>query len=93
EAANPPPTLLISMSPALRKRYVDGYKADPAFKDKGFNSDERSWYPGNRFYRDQDGLLFFRDADLMPCLCVPRPEQADLLKHIHESEWEAAHAG
>ncbi|EJD35724.1 hypothetical protein AURDEDRAFT_37688, partial [Auricularia subglabra TFB-10046 SS5] len=93
KAANPPPTLLVSMHEELRKRYSKGYDLDQAFKGKGYNSDERSWYAGNRFYRGNDGLLFFRDADLMPRLCVPRSEQAGLLKQLHESAYETAHAG
>ncbi|KZV81162.1 ribonuclease H-like protein, partial [Exidia glandulosa HHB12029] len=75
KAANPPPTLLVGMSPALRKRYSKGYDSDPAF------------------YRGKDGLLFFRDADFMPRLCVPRGEQAALLRQVHESPFEMAHAG
>ncbi|EJD41530.1 hypothetical protein AURDEDRAFT_33285, partial [Auricularia subglabra TFB-10046 SS5] len=88
-----PPTLIVSMSAELRAAYVEGYESDSAFADKGADSDERSWYAGSRFYRDSDGLLFFRDADLMPRLCVPRSQQPALLKRIHESSWEAAHAG
>ncbi|KZV98062.1 hypothetical protein EXIGLDRAFT_583098, partial [Exidia glandulosa HHB12029] len=93
KAANPPPTLLVGMSPALKAKYSRGYDADPAFKGKGFDSDERSWYAGTRFYRGNDGLLFFRDADFMPRLCVPRSEQAALLRQVHESPFETAHAG
>ncbi|EJD46746.1 hypothetical protein AURDEDRAFT_33179, partial [Auricularia subglabra TFB-10046 SS5] len=88
-----PPTLLVSMSEELRAAFVEGYRTDPAFKDKGHETDERSWYAGSRFYRDSDGLLFFRDADFMPRLCVPSSQQAALLKRVHESSWEAAHAG
>ncbi|KZW00785.1 hypothetical protein EXIGLDRAFT_587718, partial [Exidia glandulosa HHB12029] len=87
-----PPTLLVSMSEELRQRYINGYAADPAFAGQG-EGDETSWYPGNRFYRGKDGLLFFRDADLMPRLCVPKSERAALMRHIHESAYESAHAG
>ncbi|KZV78134.1 hypothetical protein EXIGLDRAFT_634554, partial [Exidia glandulosa HHB12029] len=93
KAANPPPTLQVIMSPELKQRYVSGYEADPSFAKKGYNSDERSWYAGNRFYRGADGLLFFRDADLMPRLCVPKSEQVALMTHLHESAFETAHAG
>ncbi|EJD43087.1 hypothetical protein AURDEDRAFT_35286, partial [Auricularia subglabra TFB-10046 SS5] len=88
-----PPTLLVTMHPDLKRRYSAGYEKDQAFKGKGFNSDERSWYAGNRFYRGSDGLLFFRDADFMPRLCVPRSEQPALLRHMHENAFETAHAG
>ncbi|EJD48853.1 hypothetical protein AURDEDRAFT_30721, partial [Auricularia subglabra TFB-10046 SS5] len=88
-----PPTLLVVMSDELKRRYSKGYDRDSAFKGKGFNSDERSWYSGNRFYRGNDGLLYFRDADFMPRLCVPKSEQPTLLQHLHESAFETAHAG
>ncbi|EJD33674.1 hypothetical protein AURDEDRAFT_76812, partial [Auricularia subglabra TFB-10046 SS5] len=91
--SNPPPTLQIFLSPETVARYVAGYEADPAFEGKGKNTDERSWYPGNRFYKDDRGLLYFRDADFMPRLCVPRSERNNLLKSVHESAHELAHAG
>ncbi|EJD51369.1 hypothetical protein AURDEDRAFT_31160, partial [Auricularia subglabra TFB-10046 SS5] len=93
KAANPPPTLVVCMSQDLKKHYSKGYDTDLAFKGKGYDSDERSWYAGTRFYRGNDGLLFFRDADFMPRLCVPKSEQATLLRLLHESEFETAHAG
>ncbi|EJD34092.1 hypothetical protein AURDEDRAFT_39027, partial [Auricularia subglabra TFB-10046 SS5] len=61
-----PPTLQIAMSQEERARFVAGFEADPAFWDKGKDSDKRSWYPGNRFYKDNDGLLYFRNANFMP---------------------------
>ncbi|EJD47406.1 hypothetical protein AURDEDRAFT_62371, partial [Auricularia subglabra TFB-10046 SS5] len=92
-ASNPPPTLQITMDSDLKERFAKGYRSDPAFMDKGSNSDERSWYAGNRFYWGNDGLLYFRDADFMPRLCVPKSEQAPLLRRTHESAFELAHAG
>ncbi|EJD50194.1 hypothetical protein AURDEDRAFT_35190, partial [Auricularia subglabra TFB-10046 SS5] len=88
-----PPTLLVSMSDDMKARYSKGYDRDSAFRGKGIDSDERSWYAGTRFYRGNDGLLFFRDADFMPRLCVPRSEQPALLRLMHESPFETAHAG
>lgn len=88
-----PPTLHIVMDADLKNRFIRGYDSDDAFKDKGSNSDERSWYSGNHFYRAQGGLLFFRDADFMPRLCVPKGEQIPLLRRLHESAFESAHAG
>ncbi|EJD51918.1 hypothetical protein AURDEDRAFT_56399, partial [Auricularia subglabra TFB-10046 SS5] len=90
---NPPPTLQIAMSAEEKARFVAGYAADSAFMDKGGNSDERSWYGGNRFYKDKDGLLYFRNADFMPRLCVPRSERNALLTRVHASQFEMAHAG
>ncbi|EJD37119.1 hypothetical protein AURDEDRAFT_73561, partial [Auricularia subglabra TFB-10046 SS5] len=88
---NPPPILQLTMDPELKERFVRGYRSDPVFQDKGRNSDERSWYAGNRFYWGSDGLLFFRDADFMPRLCVPKSEQVPLLRRMHESAFKLAH--
>ncbi|KZV79526.1 hypothetical protein EXIGLDRAFT_592655, partial [Exidia glandulosa HHB12029] len=90
---NPPPVLHVVMSDETKAKFLKGYASDPAFAKKGNNSDERSWYAGNRFYKGNDGLLFFRDADLMPRLCVPKNMRVALMRHMHESAFETAHAG
>ncbi|KZV89352.1 hypothetical protein EXIGLDRAFT_571302, partial [Exidia glandulosa HHB12029] len=90
---HPPPVLQVVMSPEMQDKFRKGYASDPAFAKKGGNSDERSWYAGNRFFKGNDGLLFFRDADLMPRLCVPKNMQVPLMRHMHESAFETAHAG
>ncbi|EJD37453.1 hypothetical protein AURDEDRAFT_73257, partial [Auricularia subglabra TFB-10046 SS5] len=90
---NPPPTLQLFMDSDLKERFAKGYESDQNFQEKGRNSDERSWYAGNRFYWGSDGLLYFRDADFMPRLCVLKSEQAPLLRRTHKSVFELAHAG
>ena len=47
----------------------------------------------NRFYKDERGILFFRDADWTECLCVPRSQVPTLLKETHDRAFETAHAG
>ena len=46
-----------------------------------------------KFYKNEDGLLFFRDADWKACLCVPHSLVKKTLQEHHESAWETAHAG
>jgi hypothetical protein len=67
---------------------------DRVFKKKYEDpaSDPNPGYAGRRYYRDNQGLLFF-DADLMPRLCVPRSEVPFILSHTHDSAVETAHAG
>ncbi|KZT31163.1 hypothetical protein SISSUDRAFT_975703, partial [Sistotremastrum suecicum HHB10207 ss-3] len=91
----PPIQLVVSASPDLIRSFISGYQKDPAFKEK-WTRKPRSldpWYPGQCYYRDQQGLLFFRDADFLPKLCVPRSMRAQLLRHHHESPYISAHAG
>jgi hypothetical protein len=38
-------------------------------------------------------LLFFRDANFMPQLCIPRSLQASILREAHKSPYQPAHAG
>ncbi|KZV78667.1 hypothetical protein EXIGLDRAFT_633481, partial [Exidia glandulosa HHB12029] len=90
---HPPPVIHISMAPELRKQWVNGYAEDPAFKDKGKLGDGTSWYTGNRFFKDDFGLLFFRDADFQARLCVPRSQRNALLSQVHDTAFELSHAG
>ncbi|KZV78457.1 hypothetical protein EXIGLDRAFT_591068, partial [Exidia glandulosa HHB12029] len=86
-----PPSLQMTMDPELRQRFAEAYDDDPAFKGKGIDVDERSWYGGSKFYRGADGLLFFRDADCVPRLCVPLALRAFILQWGHEGPYETAH--
>ena len=95
EETHPPPTLHVSIHPDYAEALVKGYKKDPLFKHKWEDktSDPHSWYTGKHFYKDQDGLLFFRDADFMLRLCIPKSHQASILREAHKSPYQTAHAG
>ena len=47
----------------------------------------------NRFYKDERGILFFRDTDWTERLCVPRSQVPALLKETHDRAFETTHAG
>ena len=47
----------------------------------------------SRFQKGKDGLLYFVDADWKTRLCVPRSKIQFILRWIHESPHESAHAG
>lgn len=87
--------MTVSMSPEWIERYVQGYQEDVAFRDRWeqAENDIGSRDPERRFVRDENGLLFFRDVDHQPRLCVPKPLQALVLKEAHESPFLSAHAG
>ncbi|KZT31816.1 hypothetical protein SISSUDRAFT_969269, partial [Sistotremastrum suecicum HHB10207 ss-3] len=90
-----PGTFLISATPDTLEAYVRGYQADPSFSGKWTDpkGDPLSWYAGRRYYKDHSGLLYFRDADFLPRLCVPRSLRPALLRQYHESPMTGAHAG
>ena len=94
-ATNPPPNIHVHMSEDTLSAWVDGYKQDPhLFKtwDDPKSSIE-NWIPGHRFLKDDQGLLFFRDADYQPRLCVPKNQRLRLLEEAHEQAYEGAHQG
>ncbi|KDR77389.1 hypothetical protein GALMADRAFT_36776, partial [Galerina marginata CBS 339.88] len=94
-ATHPPPNVHVAMDPELKKNWVDGYKVDPHFKSiwKDKESDLDSWKEGYRYFKDKDGLLFFRNEDYQPRLCVPDKYKRPLLIQAHESPIETAHGG
>ncbi|KZW02959.1 hypothetical protein EXIGLDRAFT_601120, partial [Exidia glandulosa HHB12029] len=88
---NAPPTMQVTIDSVLKERFIEGYKSDPFYKDKGIDVDERSWYAGNKFYRGKDGLIFFREANFLPRLCVPKDLTLEVMRIAHESPYETAH--
>lgn len=89
-----PPHLNIFVSEELVEKFVQDYQQD-SFFFKRWNdpkSDLNSWHPSSRFFKDERGLLFFRDADYQPRLCVPSTQRAFILKEAHEDPFETAHA-
>ncbi|KZP04874.1 hypothetical protein FIBSPDRAFT_702771, partial [Athelia psychrophila] len=95
EADNPPPSMHIHLEKEVLESYITGYQGDESFKRKWEDTDypAKEWNPGNRFYKDKTGLLFFRDADYQPRLCVPKSEQATLLKEAHDQPFGGVHVG
>ena len=96
EKANEPPGYIhTQMADDLRLKWVQGYLEDPGlrsvYEDK--RSKVGSWEPGFRFFKDLDRLLYFRDADYHPRLCVPKALRRDVLTEAHESPFETAHMG
>lgn len=95
ESTHCPPTVLVKMNEEVRKRYIQGYKDDITFRARWENQQNNpdSWDPANRFFRDGDDLLYFRDADFHARLCVPKSERVAVMREAHESPHLTAHAG
>ncbi|KAF8990852.1 hypothetical protein BDZ89DRAFT_902992, partial [Hymenopellis radicata] len=68
----PIPTLHVAFSKELVQRFVDGYKTDSQFASiyKSSPDSPEGWDPNQRFFKESNGLLYFRDADYMARLCV-----------------------
>lgn len=94
-ATNPPPNIHVHMSEDALASWIDGYRQDPhlikIWDDP--KSTRENWVPGHRFFKDSQGLLFFRDADYQPRLCVPKNQRLKLLEEAHEQAYEGAHQG
>lgn len=85
----------IHLEQEVLEQFIAGYQKDESFKRKWneLESPTTEWNPGNQFYKDDAGLLFFRDADYQPRLCVPKSEQPAALKEAHDQPFGGAHIG
>jgi hypothetical protein len=92
-AMNPPSNIHISMDAAFKTKGAEAYQVDPEFSLvlKDAHVDAGIWRPGQRFFKNDEGQLFFRDADYQPRLCVPRTMDKGVLEEAHESPMGAAH--
>lgn len=92
---NDPPPILIHMEESKVREFVEGYKNDFTLSGRweDARSDPDAWYAGRRYFKDERGLLFFKDADFKARLCVPNSLKNSIIKEAHESPFETAHAG
>ena len=94
-ATNPPPNILVHLDEETIQEWIKGYAEDPHLA-KIWNDPKtavENWVPGHRFFRDDKGLLFFRDADYQPRLCVPLSQRRLVMEESHEQAFEGAHQG
>lgn len=90
----PPPTVTIAADESLVREWASLTQNDPEFGSV-YNQacSWEEWRKGDRFLKDTIGLLYFRDADFQPRLCVPRAKRTELLTLLHEDPMETAHMG
>jgi hypothetical protein len=81
------------MEEGFRTEWVESYKEDKEFGKIWADPKmvEGLWSPGQRFFRNDEGLLFFRDADYQPRLCVPSAKRTLVKEEAHESPLGSAH--
>ena len=94
-ATNPPPNILVHLEEATVRDWIKGYSEDPHLS-KVWNDPKtavENWVPGHRFFKDEKGLLFFRDADYQPRLCVPLSQRRLIMEESHEQAYDGAHQG
>ncbi|KAI5892235.1 uncharacterized protein SCHCODRAFT_02477813, partial [Schizophyllum commune H4-8] len=90
-----PPALAAHISPEWAKRFKDAYLKEAYWRRRYEEADTVSsaWTAGRRYFRSDDGLLYFLDADYLPRLCVPDSLIDEILIRAHEGPMETAHAG
>ena len=94
-AVNPPPNVHVHMNPDFREQWIAAYQEDPVLS-KVWNDPSsaiENWQPSRRFFKSDEGLLFFRDEDFQPRLCVPASMRNLVLSEVHNNALETAHAG
>jgi hypothetical protein len=87
--------LLLTVDPELIAQFVQGYKTDSYFRKlyvDEIHSTDKLLTP-SRFQKGSNGLLYFQDADWNARLCVPSSLVPYVLKLVHDSAVESAHAG
>lgn len=88
--------ILYTMTQERLDEFVEAYKMNPFFtvlKSHGELASDTS-LAATRYVLSPDGLLWFRDADHVLHLCIPRGQLRDvLLRDTHESPFKTAHAG
>ena len=87
--------LLISVDPKICKEFAEGYEVDNFFAPRYIEvqPNEKTVISATHFQRGQDNLLYFVDASWKTRLCVPKSKINYVLRWIHESPYESAHAG
>ncbi|KIY61444.1 hypothetical protein CYLTODRAFT_329986, partial [Cylindrobasidium torrendii FP15055 ss-10] len=86
-----PALVHVKMNPELLAKFKKGYETDPQFARVLEWTKSNSWSEDYRFFCSEDGLLFFKDADYIPRLCVPRSMRPEILIEAHEHPLETAH--
>lgn len=89
-----PGTLLIQIADEMIQEFLNGYPKDVHFGPVYARSEkERPHDLKQRAYRLSDkGLLYFEDADGKLRLCIPTSMQVAMMREVHDSPHEGAHA-
>lgn len=90
-ATNPPPNMHVHLHKAVLEEWIQGYKTDVHLSKiwEDPKTDVNEWVPGHRYFKDDQGLMFFRDADYQPRLCVPMSQRQKLLEESHELPYDS----
>lgn len=87
--------LLVSMSEELLLNFSAGYIEDNFFKSRYADEipNANLVITPSHFWKDPNGLLYYLDANWSSRLCVPKSMVNYVLRWIHNSPYESAHAG
>lgn len=89
------PHLLIAINPQTISDFVEGYRSDSYFTPKYADvaPNPKTVITASQFQKEGNRMLYFIDADWNTRLCVPKSQINFILKWIHDSPTESAHAG
>ena len=90
-----PSNLHVYINNKVVHNFVEGYRNDKDFASLITRTlEEPQDARKHHTYRiGNNGLLYFEDADHKVRLCVPASERRNLVKEVHDSAHESAHAG
>ncbi|KAJ7224236.1 hypothetical protein GGX14DRAFT_387001 [Mycena pura] len=93
-ALHPPPNILLGMDKSFMEEWRAAYDRDPNLRNRWNDPDivKGHWSPGQRFFRNEEGMLFFRDADYQPRLCVPKDLVRAVMEEAHETPAGTVHS-
>ncbi|KAK7042774.1 hypothetical protein R3P38DRAFT_2768273 [Favolaschia claudopus] len=87
--------ILFAANPEFIKGISQGYRKDSYFRKHFVDSmpSPETLLTPSRFQKGKNGLLYFLDADWNARVCIPRSKVPQILKWVHDSSFESAHAG
>jgi hypothetical protein len=87
--------VLLGAKPEFLREFAKGYRKDTAFHRHYVESapSPETLLTPSQFQKGSNGLLYFLDADWNSRLCIPKAQVLFILKWMHDSAIESAHAG
>src|SRR5260370_30659854 len=82
KAGSKPEQLVVLIARGAVHQYIEGYLRDSIFKEhwRASLSTADELVMTRQYYKNEDGLLFFWDADWRACLCVPHSLVSETLQ-------------
>ena len=83
----------IHVDPKEIQDILDGYRADPYFKNINGSFPKELPFLFKSYHRNPDGLIYFNDSSGQQRLCIPASLRHAIMEEIHNSKIGTAHGG